>query len=122
MKFFFQFLAALVVGAGYQCLRRGRCWEKGKGVIRALFFKRTRHIFAEQRLAACRKCPVFYAKLQTCGSPLIKDARDLGCFCYMPIKVTTQCNCWLYDQTDGEQGWTKSYNDYEPKPEEETGS
>lgn len=35
----------------------------------------------DRRLAVCRQCVLFYRPLQTCGSPLRKELRSLGCYC-----------------------------------------
>jgi len=36
------------------------------------------------RLATCEKCALFYRPLKTCGTPVIKELRAMGCLCYMP--------------------------------------
>lgn len=68
------------------------------------------HPKAADRLKHCQNCPIFYKPLATCGTPF-RDP-DLGCFCHMPTKAKTKCNCWLYDNTNGEQGWPKELNDF----------
>ena len=53
------------------------------------------------RLETCRKCPVFYAPLETCGSPLRKESRGLGCYCFQPVKVRLcDATCWLDDNIE----------------------
>lgn len=59
----------------------------------------------EQRLAFCRDCPVFYPRLKTCGSPLRWRDRDVGCWCYMPMKAKLpRATCWLREQ-GVDRGW-----------------
>lgn len=61
----------------------------------------------QTRLEACRTCPIYYAPLQTCGSPLGPDP-ELGCYCFMPSKSEwEQARCWLDEEqiADGEAGW-----------------
>ncbi len=118
MKQLFQFVAAFAVAAFHQCRTQGRCLEKGKAFLRALQTSRCgKHPSAKARMEECRKCPLFYKPLQTCGSPLAKESK-MGCYCYLPLKVTLKANCWLFDETNGELGWPKPLNDYEPKPEQ----
>lgn len=54
------------------------------------------------RLESCRKCPIFFAPLQTCGSPLQDGprvcGRQPGCYCFMPLKARYECNCWLWEE------------------------
>lgn len=70
-----------------------------------------------RRITQCEQCPIYYHPLRTCGSPLNrkkwarKDEKE-GCFCYMPVKIKTKCNCWLYDETNGKMGWSKDLNNY----------
>lgn len=64
---------------------------------------------AERRLAACRECPVFYRRLETCGSPLHGEWPEAGCWCYMPeaVKVAGK-TCWLdenYPDNAAPDGW-----------------
>lgn len=55
----------------------------------------------EHRLAICRKCPIFYPPLQTCGSPLSEDP-SLGCWCNMEIKAKLlHASCWTRDHGVG---------------------
>jgi hypothetical protein len=59
---------------------------------------------------ACRRCPIFYHPLRTCGSPLDKDFRGLGCYCSMEKKVGIKsATCWGDDNlgNDFEFGWNK---------------
>lgn len=57
----------------------------------------------EQRLAACRKCPIYCAERQTCGDPLspewLGEGVPMGCFCYLPTKAKLPAAvCWLDEQ------------------------
>lgn len=73
---------------------------------------------AAKRLAVCRACPVFYPRLQTCGSPLRYDPEALavfgvwradrsGCWCEMTRKAPlAAATCWLDDELGEEStGW-----------------
>jgi hypothetical protein len=35
------------------------------------------------RLKTCESCPIFYRPLRTCGTPVVKELRHHGCWCYM---------------------------------------
>lgn len=66
------------------------------------------HAERERRLAACRRCPVFYAPLQTCGTPLKKDLREVGCWCNVEAKTLyADAKCWGDEQLGDECdfGW-----------------
>jgi len=60
------------------------------------------------RLNACQTCPLFYRPLQTCGTPLKKELRGLGCWCNMEAKAKlTDATCWIDDELPGNKyGWT----------------
>lgn len=55
------------------------------------------------RMSVCRSCPIFYAPLQTCGSPLKryegipKEITRIGCWCHMPTKAFREASCWRYE-------------------------
>lgn len=53
----------------------------------------------QRRLRTCQKCPVFYKPLQTCGSPIKRELRGVGCYCYQPesARYTAKC-CWLDEE------------------------
>lgn len=62
-----------------------------------------------KRMNICRKCPLFFEPLQTCGTPLIKVLRGLGCYCNMEQKAKyVRATCWIDDNigTDDHRGWT----------------
>jgi len=59
-------------------------------------------------MATCRACPVFWNRLETCGSPMSKTPA-WGCWCFMPEKARLKdAECWL-DQRLGDDaapnGW-----------------
>lgn len=61
-----------------------------------------------ERIDTCRKCPIFYPSLQTCGTPLKKELRGLGCYCNMEAKAKLEdATCWLDDELGDEAayGW-----------------
>lgn len=65
-----------------------------------------------RRYAACIRCPIFYKPLRTCGTPLTKELRGLGCYCNMEAKVLwEESTCWLEDNVGGRfKQWTKRIN------------
>jgi len=68
-----------------------------------------------RRMSQCRRCPLFNKTLKTCGTPgntFQHQGQKLrfGCTCYLPLKNRIPCNCWLYDFTDGLQGWPDHLN------------
>ena len=93
----------------------GRAIHLVPSLLRAYRHKAT--ILSEMRLAACEKCPFFYAPLKTCGSPLgsketewyngnTNRTEQAGCYCYMPVKVRDpQSVCWLHEQGVDDMGW-----------------
>ena len=61
-----------------------------------------------RRMDVCKKCPIFYPRFKTCGSPMKKGAEDLGCHCYLPVKASlVAARCWGDEQLPGEfeYGW-----------------
>lgn len=110
-----RFICALLVAAAHYLLKEV---GNAKLAIRAAFNKpEVPHELTAKRLYACQKCPLFYAPLRTCGSPMMAKTwlnpnDPMGCFCQMEVKATTLCNCWLADQTRGEQGWPDELNSY----------
>jgi hypothetical protein len=64
----------------------------------------------EARLAVCRACPIFYSPLRSCGSPLRKDLRGLGCYCNMEAKARLfYADCWYRIHSgDADIGWPDS--------------
>lgn len=107
---------ALVVAACWEL------WKTASGIRTALKSAKEKPTIVPEikdaRLKHCReKCPIYYAKLGTCGSPFMrkdwkKPTEPLGCFCHMETKAGTECNCWLYDQTEGEHGWPHGLNSH----------
>jgi len=78
----------------------------------------------EKRIAACRQCPISFQKfgLLTCGSPLVKELRDKGCFCDMVTAARlTEKTCWLDTETDLDFGWRRVFGSAQtsaPPPDE----
>ena len=120
---FLRFIAALMVAGWHRCRRESGCVTIALESIRSLWNQpKGGHPRKADRLKHCLKCPVYYAPLGTCGSPLHKDAKDhtgkpMGCFCFMEYKAATRCNCWLYDESVGVMGWPEELNDFEPEPQ-----
>lgn len=116
-----RFCAALLVAAAFTNPFSAAAWAKVWRAINLWFDygrgpKRAPNELYELRLAACRECPIFYAPLQTCGSPLRKDLRGLGCYCNMPAKARFfYADCWLRENTgDGDCGWPDTLRRFEP--------
>lgn len=106
-----KFLDALIIGAWFKCRANWRsCLAQGLTLLRALFGRSAAVSdgMAKDRLAVCRLCPLFNATLETCGSPASEDP-TLGCWCYMPVKARTSCNCWLVDE-ELPGGWSAELN------------
>jgi len=64
----------------------------------------------EQRLLACRSCPLYCTERQTCGDALnpkwLRKGVPLGCFCYLPTKAKLPAAmCWLDEQNVDEMRW-----------------
>lgn len=59
------------------------------------------------RLNVCRNCPLFFRPLQTCGTPLRKELRELGCWCNMESKSKlADATCWIDDELpENKHGW-----------------
>lgn len=60
----------------------------------------------------CRKCPIAFQRfgLLTCGSPLVKELRDKGCWCDMLTKARlVEADCWLDENTDLDFGWRRVF-------------
>ena len=75
------------------------------------------------RLSHCKKCELFDPKRRTCGraslakeswyrSPVTGRSEPYGCWCYLPVKAATPCNCWLYERTNGQDGWPAELNSF----------
>jgi len=106
----FQFFCALAVAAAVSDILDPVTWKIAKSLLKVWFWRSGDVVKAMQfikRSAACRACPVFYKPLQTCGSPLDKDTRGLGCYCYLPEKVKLpESRCWLDEHSPHrDYGW-----------------
>lgn len=61
-----------------------------------------------RRYRTCIKCPLFYKPLRTCGTPLDKEFRGLGCYCSVEAKNGIKsATCWADDNLgdDATFGW-----------------
>lgn len=57
-----------------------------------------------RRCLTCRRCPVFYKPLRTCGSPF--SARpELGCWCSWLKNKNKSATCWIRTHTTAQAGW-----------------
>ena len=110
-----QFFAALMVAALFSRVWSKEGWRRVRGAFRLWFREsgsgeRASPGHAGARLDCCRRCPLFFTPLQTCGSPLRFGDADLGCWCYMPVKATMKtAQCWLDEEgiDDVEFSWQK---------------
>lgn len=109
--------AALLVAAGagichpWGALRKVRAalrvWFSGLGADGIV--DQTIH---DRRLATCRGCVLFYSRLQTCGSPLRKELRNLGCYCNMEAGAWfREKTCYLDEiyGTEPHWGWNEMF-------------
>jgi hypothetical protein len=107
-----QYLSALCVAAIYS-MKRFTVWQilkRAKDIALTLIPRKDKQATPEvlkARLEHCRQCPLFFAPLQTCGSPLDGDG-NYGCYCYMPVKAREKdATCWADETTpELEIGWT----------------
>lgn len=67
----------------------------------------------------CRNCGLFNRTTKTCGTagstfhdPETGRKERLGCWCYLPAKNAMPTNCWLYNVTEGREGWPRELNDF----------
>lgn len=116
--------AALLIAALYSARHPMDSWPR---IVRAvtIWFDwfgtgiRTPFWIYFRRLRACYRCPVFYHRLRTCGSPLSRDLRDLGCWCNVEAKAgIIDADCWLYEdhaRTDDAPGWPASARRLSPQ-------
>lgn len=71
------------------------------------------------RIAACRQCPISFQRfgLLTCGSPLVKELRHVGCKCDMIFKSRlAEADCWLDENSDLNYGWRRLLPAQKPAP------
>jgi len=111
-----QLSCALFVAGVFSLARPKQSWPRIKGAL--LTWLR----FAQQerstpawiyfgRMRACQRCPLYEPFWKTCGSPLRKDLRDVGCHCYMPLKsAAIEATCFYRDATNNDTsfGWPAS--------------
>lgn len=72
-----------------------------------------------RREGACKTCRIYNHTLQTCGTPgdhyhsaSTHQIEPRGCLCFQPIKSRFRVNCWLYDKTEGVEGWLNDLNSF----------
>jgi len=107
---------AIIVAIGSCILSPRESWGRITGTIALLWniARKKTHLASadvlKRRLDACEKCPLFYPRLRTCGTPLVKDLRGLGCYCNMDLKAQIkEAGCWGDDNlnSDFSFGWQK---------------
>lgn len=99
---------ALIVAALFSEIQQASTWRKffaAFGFLLGILRDKSEQVSLDRyqkRLECCRKCPLFYPALSTCGTPLA-DYRDsqLGCWCHMPTKSRfDSATCWLDEHLD----------------------
>lgn len=107
-------IAAIIVAIGSCILSPRESWSRITGTSRMLWnwLLGNTHwadpYTAAARYARCEKCPIFYKPLRTCGSPLSKEFRGVGCYCSILIKKNIkEATCWGDDNLgeDFVYGW-----------------
>ena len=103
-------LAAIAAAIIATAMTPHASWNRILAAIRLFLqpFERTDFWTVYRRYRACNKCPIFYRPLRTCGSPLNKDFRGLGCYCSLESKTGIKAaTCWADDNlgTDSTFGW-----------------
>lgn len=100
-------VAVAVLGGLFWCDRPlGRLRDAWRLLRASVGVKKVTLVHFENRMDACRECPIYHPGLQTCGSPL--KNHDLGCWCHMPTKAwLKEATCWLDDHAQSPQpfGW-----------------
>jgi hypothetical protein len=99
-----QFFFALVLAASFSDVTDSHAYIRAWRAIKALFGWTggkdglvTEEAY-QRRLATCRDCPVFYSRLNTCGSPMATNPK-LGCWCWLPAKNRlAEAVCWMDEQ------------------------
>lgn len=93
-----QFVAALTVAAVNDS------WEKVKGIKEAMGAKQAvPDVVKQARLVTCPNCPIYFAPLGTCGSPLLPKPKfgiPRGCFCHLEAAAGTRHDCWLFEHPE----------------------
>jgi hypothetical protein len=108
-----RFIAAVTVAIFFSLIRWDRPWRRASDAWRLLRASlgqpKVHPLVFQARMAACKKCPVFYAPLRTCGTPIHKADADLGCWCALEAKNRLQAaSCWARDRGVTEYGWPDS--------------
>ena len=107
-----QFLAALSVAA------LDDSWQKVKEIAAALKTKsEVPEDLAVVRFDYCKRCPMFFQPLGTCGSPLRRKSPIAGfdgCFCHCATLCTVKSNCAAFDHYKGQTliGWPAELNSF----------
>jgi len=110
-------IKGLLVAFWFSDKRTKKAWGRIAGFFRQMFQyvffkdKRASKKLFEQRMSACRACPVFYKRLETCGSPLDKELEGLGCWCALNLKARIKdSTCWMDDKMgdDSKNGWREA--------------
>lgn len=103
-------ICAVIVAVIYSTVTWNRPWSRVRDFVLLLRNswrdELVSGVWLQNRMDACRNCPVFYRPLRTCGSPLRKELRDVGCFCSMEWKARlSHATCWLRDHETHRTGF-----------------
>ena len=80
----------------------GRLARDGGALASTALYKR--------RMAVCWRCPFYSRAWGTCGSPLEKVLRSVGCWCSMRAKARyADSRCWIDDELSTGNGRLHSY-------------
>ena len=103
---------ALLVAALGTLAQPKSTWEQLRAAFRAFVSyaeggQDASHWLYYGRMRQCFRYPLFYKPLRTCGTPLKKSLRDVGCHCSMPFKASMiYGSCWIRtDAPTSPHGW-----------------
>jgi len=108
-----RFIAAVIVAAAACISSPRQSWSRIRAAVVLLSkpYERADFWAVYRRYRTCRKCPIFYKPLRTCGTPLDKELRGLGCYCSCEVKPGIKsATCWADDNLgeDAKFGWQGS--------------
>jgi len=96
---------ALIVAALFSDIGKAVTWRKARWAISLWFFPGNEPKASAElrmaRLSACPRCPIYFNRfgLKTCGSPLRRKHKDLGCYCDIAaLAQYEKSECWLAEQ------------------------
>lgn len=109
-----RFAAAILIALLYKTpdLSPRELWKSAVFLLRAFVpwpRRRVDRWLYYRRLRCCFKCPVFYAPLRTCGSPLNPGYESEGCACAMEVKAADpKATCFADEHDILDIGWIEN--------------